>query len=129
LKFNHCYTLGSYSNISTDLNKNFDIILLHTVQIILIYVRFNVTYLYVYLWQIVCLYREGEREWDRIQKMLNLARRVAQVIDCLPSKHEALNSNPSTATQKKKISEGAKSSSAIIYSAWITYISFCGFVF
>jgi hypothetical protein len=28
---------------------------------------------------------------------------VAQVIECLPSKYEALNSNPSTTTKKKML--------------------------
>jgi hypothetical protein len=30
---------------------------------------------------------------------------VAQVIECLPSKHEALNSNPSTTKTKQSVSE------------------------
>jgi hypothetical protein len=37
------------------------------------------------------------------------ARGVAQVVECPPSKHEALSSNPSTAKKKKKDSKRMKS--------------------
>jgi hypothetical protein len=36
------------------------------------------------------------------QKILSRTGVVAQAVDCLPSKHEALNSNPSTAGEEKK---------------------------
>jgi hypothetical protein len=43
---------------------------------------------------------------------------VAQVVECLPHKHEALNSNPSTAKRKKQKQKAEKK---VIYSPTTMY--------